>query len=153
MFCLHVYWGITCVSGGPGGHRRELDLLKVELNAIVNGHMSAENWTWVFWGESALDHWAISPAAKFYLSKCFMYSRLDWSLLSYVGDYFALHKLPLLYMPKINLLRTTLLCWGESPFPIAKIIPWNKSNQGEKRQKTVRTLGCWRKNERRLKNC
>lgn len=47
--------------------------------------------------------------------------------------YFALHKFPLLYMPKINLLRTKLLCWGECPFPIAKIIPWNKSNQGDKR--------------------
>lgn len=34
---------LTCVSGGPGDHRRELDLLKVELYAIVNGHMSAEN--------------------------------------------------------------------------------------------------------------
>ena len=42
---LHVYIWTMCTPGTLGGEKRELDLLELELQAVVRYHMGAGNGT------------------------------------------------------------------------------------------------------------
>lgn len=56
-----------------------------------------------------------------FLSLAICFGEKQDELVFLILAYFALHKLPLPYMPKINLLRTKLLCWGGGiPIPNSK---------------------------------
>jgi hypothetical protein len=60
----YVYICALCICSTHGGQKRASD--PVWLETIVNGHVGAENQTWVLWkNTSALNHWAISPALTF----------------------------------------------------------------------------------------
>jgi hypothetical protein len=43
VLCLHLSLSTACVSDTQGGHKRTLDLLRLELQIVVKGHVQARN--------------------------------------------------------------------------------------------------------------
>jgi hypothetical protein len=57
MSCLHVCLCATCVPGACGGQKEVSDLLKLQLQTIVNHHVCAVSSAGA---ASAPNHWAVS---------------------------------------------------------------------------------------------
>lgn len=58
VVCLSVCLCTVLVPGAQEGQKRVSDPLELDLQKVVNHHVSAGKQTWVLWKSSALNYWA-----------------------------------------------------------------------------------------------